>query len=220
VGHCYEFGVDIVLGCGHAMTVSSDGGVCECPTCGAGCDGKFEACAQVLEQPGYVPVTAPRWAVERRAPEEPAPTRSRLHGSTLEAGPVDVSVIDLTKLRDETRTLVDTTLGDVAQNLSVSLQGATSGVIARVRSEIETELASLADTQLRRDSRDLRVDIEGMAEEIRGELERSTKHQLAAVERLADTVQHLVEQAEADHVALRSVIEGLERLARRVIQLG
>jgi hypothetical protein len=64
MGHCYEFAVSITAGCGHAMTVSATGGVCECPICGARCEGRFDACESILRRPGYVPAFAPAWAVE------------------------------------------------------------------------------------------------------------------------------------------------------------
>ncbi|MGH9177230.1 MAG: hypothetical protein ACRD0N_01560 [Acidimicrobiales bacterium] len=63
MGRCYEFGVLVGEGCEHAMVVPDPGGRCECATCGARCAGRFAACAAIIESPGYVPVTAPAWAV-------------------------------------------------------------------------------------------------------------------------------------------------------------
>lgn len=72
MGRCYEFGVLVGDGCEHAMVVPAGGGRCECATCGVSCTGKFAACTAIIDQPGYVPSTAPAWAVAIGAPA-PAP---------------------------------------------------------------------------------------------------------------------------------------------------
>lgn len=54
------------------MVVPAGGGRCECATCGVACTGKFAACTAIIDQPGYVPSTAPAWAVAVGAPS-PAP---------------------------------------------------------------------------------------------------------------------------------------------------
>ncbi len=71
MGRCYEFGVVIGAGCDHAMVVPAGGGRCECRSCGAVCTGRFDGCAAIVSQPGYVPVVAPAWAVEV-SPAEPS----------------------------------------------------------------------------------------------------------------------------------------------------
>jgi hypothetical protein len=59
MGRCYEFGVAVVDGCEHVMTVGPQGGHCGCSQCGARCEGRFRACAAILATPGYVPVASP-----------------------------------------------------------------------------------------------------------------------------------------------------------------
>ncbi len=76
MGRCYEFGVAVHGDCEHAMVVSAEGGACTCATCGSRCTGKFSACDAILAQPGRLPQTAPRWAVEGRNPPATA-TQSR-----------------------------------------------------------------------------------------------------------------------------------------------
>lgn len=67
MGRCYEFGAAINSACEHAMVVDEDGGRCGCATCGATCLGRFAGCADIISRPGFVPVTAPAWAVARPA---------------------------------------------------------------------------------------------------------------------------------------------------------
>lgn len=73
MGRCYEFGVSVDEACEHAMSVVADGGSCECTVCDARCPGRFAGCAQVVDQPGYVPVLAPAWARSGTASAAPAP---------------------------------------------------------------------------------------------------------------------------------------------------
>lgn len=72
MGRCYEFGVLVGEGCEHAMVVPHAAGRCECATCAVVCTGRFAGCAGIIERPGYVPPTAPAWAVAvGRPPERP-----------------------------------------------------------------------------------------------------------------------------------------------------
>jgi hypothetical protein len=90
MGQCYEFGVTIKEGCGHAMRVPTEAGACVCPTCKARCEGRFEACARIVSEPGYVPVTAPRWAIDCTEPPEteaPLPRRATASGPGFAAAP-------------------------------------------------------------------------------------------------------------------------------------
>ncbi len=92
MGRCYEFGVVVGEGCEHAMVVPAGGGRCQCATCGVTCTGKFAACASIIDQPGYVPATAPAWAVAVGGPRpEPAPPRPPV-------GPAPQPSPDLTEL--------------------------------------------------------------------------------------------------------------------------
>lgn len=76
MGRCYEFGVLVGKGCEHAMVVPDAGGRCECATCAVVCTGKFAACAAITDHPGYVPSTAPAWAVAVGTPAPPTPPPS------------------------------------------------------------------------------------------------------------------------------------------------
>ena len=48
------------------MVVPDEAGRCECPQCGATCGGQFKACTAIIATPGYVPITAPKWALVRQ----------------------------------------------------------------------------------------------------------------------------------------------------------
>ncbi|HVM07315.1 MAG TPA: hypothetical protein VM345_02540 [Acidimicrobiales bacterium] len=76
MGRCYEFGVAVEEGCEHAMVVIDDGGACGCAECGARCTGRFNACASIIAQPGYVPVNAPKVGAPAAAVEPATRTRS------------------------------------------------------------------------------------------------------------------------------------------------
>jgi hypothetical protein len=73
MGRCYEFGVLIHEGCEHAMTVAPEGGHCVCAECGTTCPGRFSGCAQIVSQPGYVPLLAPRLGRSDTAAAAPPP---------------------------------------------------------------------------------------------------------------------------------------------------
>ena len=64
MGRCYEFGVVIAEGCDHVMVVPAEGGKCVCSGCGTDCLGRFNGCASIISQPGYVPLLAPESARE------------------------------------------------------------------------------------------------------------------------------------------------------------
>lgn len=88
MGRCYEFGAVVHEGCGHAMVVTDAGGACGCAVCGALCEGRFKGCAQVVAQPGYVPVSAPAWArpgaeVDPAVPPAATPPSRRRNGSSV-----------------------------------------------------------------------------------------------------------------------------------------
>ena len=208
MGHCYDFAVEIVEGCDHAMTVSDAGGLCECPTCGARCGGRFEACGQILEQPGYAPATAPQWAIDRSAPPQGRhPAQSPRRTSQANA-----QLIDLVELADNAPTMV----GDDARDPNAALQRTASAARAGVHDDPEAKTTPGADARPDWDGSDLRSQFEAVADELRQALESATKQQLAAVEGLIDTIDQLVEAAEADRRTLHSVIEGLDRVARRI----
>lgn len=121
MGRCYEFGVLIGEGCEHAMVVPESGGRCQCATCGAACTGKFAACASIIDRPGYVPATAPTWAVAVGTPG-PAPAPS----SPPAAGPAPRP------------SSPDPAVGTVA--------GALVEAVAERLAEIDAELGARIDT--------------------------------------------------------------------------
>lgn len=190
MGYCYEFALDIVSGCGHAMTVAPEGGRCECLTCGARCPGRFNGCAPVLEQPGYIPLTAPAWARERTHPEQPV----TWHTNGDESGE---QVIDLISLRHETRELQTLT-----RDLRTTVDRAANAT-AQTATQTTTDTVN-------------RADLARLFNGIHHEIDLATRRQAAAIDRLVDAVDRLTEQAEADRNMLRSVVEGLARLNRRV----
>ena len=121
MGQCYEFGVTIKDGCGHAMRVPTKTGACVCPTCQARCEGRFEACARIVSEKGYVPVTAPQWAVDCTEPpaiESPLPRRVTLAvpgiaaDSSPPSGDVGVLRAELDATKAELAALKEQTLGD------------------------------------------------------------------------------------------------------------
>ena len=121
MGQCYEFGVTIKDGCGHAMRVPTKTGACVCPTCKARCEGRFEACARIVSEKGYVPVTAPQWAVDCTEPpaiESPLPRRVTLAvpgiaaDSSPPSGDVGVLRAELDAAKAELAALKEQTLGD------------------------------------------------------------------------------------------------------------
>ena len=214
MGRCYEFAAEIEAGCDHAMRVSDEGGACECPSCGARCEGRFDLCASVLERPGYVPANAPGWAAERTVPVHWAGvTQSARMRRTLDPEPV----IDLTASHDPT--FGSTAIGDAAHDLRTSLKGATADVITRVCAELEPELARDTIAKLNDDHRAPVTELARVADVVRPEIQRMIAQQLASMERLAAEVDRLAEQADADRRTLRAVVEGLDRLAKQIGRL-
>ncbi len=166
MGRCYEFSVDIVGGCGHAMVVSAAGGECECPTCGARCRGRFPACAGILAQPGYVPAIAPAWAVQRTAPPVPPPLQ--VGGARL------IPSLD-----------VHVAAGDAVADLRTALHGTTAGLQARILAaldavEEERGRDAGADTELAAALHELAEGLDGMAD-----------RQVAMEQRLAEVLERL-----------------------------
>ena len=124
MGHCYEFGVLVGKDCEHAMVVPDAGGRCECATCGVECTGRFAACASIIARPGYVPSTAPEWAVAVGSPAPPTPspatpdTRASLPGTAI--GSVADALVEAvtSQLADRDAELgarIDTLLGMVGE---------------------------------------------------------------------------------------------------------
>ena len=119
MGQCYALGATINPACDHAMRVDEAGGACVCPTCEVRCEGRFEACGPILQRPGYVPVSAPQWAIDCVDPAAPEETirRSARNGhahtpSTNGAGPAgDLGVLAV--VRSEFETVTDKLLAAI-----------------------------------------------------------------------------------------------------------
>jgi len=82
MGRCYEFGVSIEAGCEHTMAVAPEGGYCHCPECAVTCGGRFRACAEVVAQPGFIPLAAPPSSRSGRSTDVAvprSPARQPLH---------------------------------------------------------------------------------------------------------------------------------------------
>jgi hypothetical protein len=87
MGRCYEFGVSLSEGCEHAMVVAAEGGRCVCATCGSSCPGQFRACAAIVANPGYVPLTAPGWARPGGSGHPATPLAPRRYAPAVAAEP-------------------------------------------------------------------------------------------------------------------------------------
>jgi hypothetical protein len=186
VGHCYEFAVSIDASCDHAMRVSDDGGACVCPTCGAHCEGRFAACAGILEEPGYVPLTAPAWAVELvDRPTDLRPREATAHAPTPVDGPDHSPPVD-----DALVAAIDRAVRDAVADVGSTL-----------RSQLLGELLSASD--------DLRQDALGAVDQVRRELADRHKE-------LRDQLDRLSLDQETDRETTRAVVEGLDRVARRL----
>lgn len=127
MGRCYEFGVVVGEGCEHAMVVTTEGGECQCGTCGAGCAGRFAACEAILGQPGYIPVTAPAWAVTAGEGGLPQPTGTDAGPGPEAAAPTLGGAGDRSDLVE----LVERVAKDLAEH-DVVLAGRVDGLAEQV----------------------------------------------------------------------------------------
>lgn len=190
MGRCYEFGVDVVASCGHAMVVSASGGQCECPTCGARCGGRFAACAGILARPGYTPAIAPPWAVQRTAPPVPVPLLSRPVRPSLraDAGSDTLAPLDpYVQIRDEAREIVDDAVGDAVQDLRTALHGATTGLRGRIEAAIDAAEADRDRGAGSGAADELATALQHLAEGLDGVADR----QAAVEERLTEVLERL-----------------------------
>ena len=228
MGQCYEFGVAIHEGCGHAMRVGDDGGACVCPTCGAYCEGRFAGCGPILEQAGYVPVTAPSWAVECTERPEPTTTLHRLprptgngrvaaDGEVLPQGGAELDAIngrvaaddevlpqggaELDAIRGELRALVEPAVAEAVEHAQ-----------ARLADVFRAQRVQASDPALT----GLRNEVLGVVDAMRREVADHAKELDETCERLSASYTQLVTGYQEDRAATRSVIVGL---ARRVDRL-
>jgi hypothetical protein len=207
MGQCYEFGVAIHEGCGHAMRVSDDGGACVCPTCGAHCEGRFQACGPILDQAGYVPVTAPRWAVElteRPTPEPALPRIPRPAAKARVAADDDVLPVvgaELDAFRDELRALVEPAVAEAIEHERARLFDALRAQL------METSRSALTN---------VRNDLLETVDTARREVADHAKELDGICDRLSASYTKLLTGYQRDRATTRSVIE---ELARRVGQL-
>jgi len=204
MGQCYEFGVAIDEGCGHAMRVSDNGGACVCPTCGARCEGRFAACGPILEQPGYVPVTAPRWAVE--CTERPEPILLPVRRPTANGG---VAVHDevlprvgaeLDAIGDELRALVESAVAEAVEHAQARL-------IDMLRAQRVASGPAFTE---------LRNDVLGVVDAMRREVADHAKELDDTGDRLSAWYTQLVTGYQEDRAAARSIIDGLATRVQRL----
>jgi hypothetical protein len=207
MGQCYEFGVAIHEGCGHAMRVSDDGGACVCPTCGAYCEGRFAACGPILDRPGYVPVTAPRWAVECTERPEPEPTLLPARQPTANARvAADDEALprvgaELDAIRGELRALVESAVAEAVEHAQAQL-------VDMLRAQ-RVQGSGPAFTELRND-------ILGVIDAMRREVADHAKELDDTGDRLSASYTQLVTDYQEDRAATRSMID---ELATRVHRL-
>jgi len=207
MGQCYEFGVAIHEGCGHAMRVSDDGGACVCPTCGAYCEGRFGACGPILEQAGYVPVTAPRWAVECTERPEPEPTLHRVPRPATNARVAAHDEVlpqvgaELDAIRDELRALVEPAVAEAVEHAQAQLVRALRAQPVQASGPALTEL---------------RNEMLGVVDTMRREVADHAKELDDTGDRFSASYTQLVTGYQEDRAATRSLIE---ELARRVGRL-
>ena len=201
MGHCYEFGVTIKDGCGHAMRVPTKTGACVCPTCNARCEGRFEACARIVSKKGYVPATAPKWAIDCTEPPKikaPPPRR------TMVAAPVVAA--DSTPSSDDAGLLRPEL--DTAKAVADAVEQAQTRLIDALRAELLQSLQpSIAA---------LREELLTSVDEVRRELADRDKELVSAYDRLSASFSQLAEGAGVDRGTDKAVVEGLARVARRV----
>ncbi|MCJ7673054.1 MAG: hypothetical protein MUP67_13560 [Acidimicrobiia bacterium] len=120
------------------MRVDKKGGACVCPTCGAHCEGRFEACGPILEQPGYVPMTAPTWAIDCVDPPAPQPALPRVARHDADAS-MSAPATDQSSTVDQAHAL--RAVGPALSELRDELLGA----IADVRRDLAGRDQQLAD---------------------------------------------------------------------------
>ncbi len=167
----------------------------------------------MLERPGYVPVNAPRWAAERTSstqvlsPSSSAPQGAE--GDTETDADAEEDVFDLIALRDQTRRAVNSTINDAEPRLRLALDGATSGVVASVRNELETHMPGRSEAP----------ELDHLLAEIRSDLGRATAENSDTIDHMMKAIDQLALQLEADRATSRAGVEGLDRLARRVSRL-
>lgn len=165
VGHCYEFGVAVDASCGHAMIVAPEGGACVCSTCNAHCEGRFPACAGIIARPGYVPAVAPGWAVGQMdlvaaeaddlASPPPFPVLVSVGDGGLIGAPVEeveseatlVEVVrgELTAAREEMQATLDRVVGEMRDEMHVTLEGVALERARREHEERDRDLAGVLE---------------------------------------------------------------------------
>jgi hypothetical protein len=227
MGQCYEFGITIKEGCGHAMRVPTKTGACICPTCKARCEGRFEACERIVSQKGYIPVMAPQWAVDCTEPpavEVALPRRGQVPTAAIpEAGdpPVDDAAelvrVEIAAAKAELTAMVERAVAERPG------EGPAPDFSAEIASAIETAQSRLVDAlrvQLLKALQPavvaLRDEMLGAVDEVRRELSDRDKELVDAYERLSAAYVSLSEAPGVDQETAKALVEGLTRVARRV----
>lgn len=147
------------------MIVSPEGGACVCSTCNTRCEGRFPACAGIIAQPGYVPAVAPRWAVgqmdlvaaeaEDLASPPPFPVLVSVGDGGFIAAPVEeaeseptlVEVVrgELTTAREEMQATLDRVVGEMRDEMHVTLEGVALERVRRDHEDRDRDLAGVLE---------------------------------------------------------------------------
>jgi hypothetical protein len=186
MGRCYEFGTVIVDGCDHAMRVADAGGACICPTCGAHCEGRYKGCVPILQHAGYVPSTAPSWAVEGTEPPVAQPESG--WRSRAEESPGAVATVDGSG--DSARRLADA----IGSSLAEATHARQARDMERVTMGTRAELLEAVDG-VRREIADHSKQLEDGQERLRHDLTGARA---------------------SDLEILRTMVDGLTRLSHRM----
>ncbi len=205
MGHCYEFGTTIVGGCGHAMTVGPEGGACQCPTCGAHCEGRFKACEAILATPGYVPRVAPGWAVERQSP--PAYEPNSLGGVRV---PLVVSGgangdTERRELEHGDAGPAGAPTGDTADGERADVEIVLSELEDSPNGEAATSAESAASREL-----------VAVVDDVRRDLSQRDTELVRVLERMADLYEGLADRLDADRRERLALVEVIAGLADRL----
>lgn len=179
------------------MRVAADGGACECPTCGARCEGRFAACEPILEKPGYVPPNAPDWAVrglepphvERRCRSIRSAAQPRTADEAEVLAPEDVIAMvreELEATTTELRALVVQAVEEVktAQRDDAALSVWVEDAVEHAQSRLGDALTARVLQALRPATQQNRTEMLDAIDAVRRELSDRTEQLSSAQDRL------------------------------------